>query len=187
MSSPTRPTPAKLVASIIFTADSSGKLRSTPELQKVLQDLEEIFGPLDQRSEIGQFTQTEYYNKEMGEGLLRQFVSFKGLVEREGLADIKRATNEIEEKYCRANGCRQVNIDPGLLSVENFVLATGKNFTHRIYLRDGIFAEVTLLYRDGRFQILPWTYWDYTSEEVIGMLKDLRQGLLEKLKAGGML
>ncbi len=82
---------------------------------------------------------------------------------------------------------RICNIDPGLLSTENLTLVTGKNFTHRIYLRDGIFAEVTLLYQNGRFNPLPWTYWDYATEEVLAMLENLRNQLLLELKMAGRL
>jgi hypothetical protein len=68
-----------------------------------------------------------------------------------------------------------VNLDPGLLTPENFILATGKNFSHRVYLGNGVFADLTLVYRNGGFHPLPWTYPDYASEEVRSLLRDLRR------------
>ncbi len=188
MSHPAIPAPAKLIASLIVSRDSLGtRVEPCREVKDVMSEMEEMFGPIDYQSPVRPFTQTAYYNKEMGDGLLRLFVGFAQLVSRDRLADIKLATNRIEQSYVDQAGGRRINIDPGLLSVENLVLATGKNFTHRIYLKDGIFAEVTLLYQGGRFQALPWTYWDYTADEVIEIMETLRQDLLGTLKKSGQL
>lgn len=180
MSKPKIPQPAKLIASLIFRAgEGHGE---TGELLGAKAALAEEFGPLDFASPVLAFTQTRYYNREMGEALLRQIVSFKRLVDRGRLADIKLFTNSIEKKIEDPMGRRTVNIDPGLLSLENLVLATGKNFTHRIYLRDGIFAEVTLLYQNKRFTSLPWTYPDYAAMELTEILTGIRQQLVADLR-----
>jgi hypothetical protein len=93
------------------------------------------------------------------------------------LVDIKPITNRVEKQFLDPQGGRRINIDPGLLSMENLVLATGKNFTHRIYLQKGIFAEVTLLFQKGKFVTLPWTYPDYASEETTAILSHIRTQL----------
>ena len=180
MSIPLAPPPAKLIASLLFNPGKGAECHDA--LHNTIAEMEGLFGPADFMGSIGAFTQTRYYDKEMGQGLLRQFVGFSELVERQQLAEIKLLTNQLEKKCTLPNGGRSINIDPGLLSVENLVLATGKNFTHRIYLHDGIFAEVTLLYQDGGFRSLPWTYWDYAAEDVLKMFESLRKELLKRLK-----
>lgn len=135
------------------------------------------FGQLDFLSEAHMFTYTSYYDKEMGEGIHRQVCSFAELVRPEALADIKQFTNKLESQFL-SGGRRQVNIDPGLLSEERLVLATGKNFTHRIYLRDGIYADLTLIYTKGGYKPLPWTYPDYQEPRLHVFLKGLRHKLI---------
>jgi len=182
MSTPTAPNPALLIMSIIFSPDTPDELGPSASYLQALHELQHSFGPLAGEGPIARFTQTDYYDREMGTGLLRQFVCFAHLVNREQLALIKLATNALEKDLSGDDGRRRVNLDPGLLSVENLVLATGKNFTHRIYLRDGIFAEVTLLFQGGRFQTLPWTYWDYAAPDVVNLLAAWRQELLRRLR-----
>jgi len=131
---------------------------------------------MDFLSASGPFPYTTYYDKEMGQGIRRQTAGFLNLVAPGLLPDIKLRTNEIENSFSR-DGKRRVNIDPGLLSPERFVLATGKNFTHRIYLRDGIFADLTLIYQKGAYSPLPWTYPDYRETEFLHYLKVLRKKL----------
>lgn len=78
-----------------------------------------------------------------------------------------------------------MNLDPGLVTPENFILATGKNFSHRIYLRDGVFADLTLVYRKGEYRALPWTYPDYASREIRDLLKGVRAEFLARGETGG--
>jgi len=98
------------------------------------------------------------------------------LVRPESLPDVKHFTNHLEIELSRV-GKRRVNLDPGLLSAERLVLATGKNYTHRIYLRDGIYADLTLLYEKGAYRTLPWTYPDYQDPSLLHFLGALRQKL----------
>lgn len=184
MSLPAAPNPALLIMSILFSPEMASEAGSSAVYRQALQELQHAFGPLAGQGPLAPFTQTDYYEREMGPGLWRQFVCFAPLVSRERLAEIKLATNALEQSLSRTDGRRRINLDPGLLSVENLVLATGKNFTHRIYLRDGIFAEVTLIFQGGRFQTLPWTYWDYAAVEVVSLLTVWRQQLLGRLRDG---
>ena len=139
---------------------------------------------MDFLSASGAFPYTAYYDDEMGQGIRRQTASFLDLVAPESLPDIKLRTNEIENNLLR-DGKRKVNIDPGLLSPENFILATGKNFTHRVYLRDGIYADLTLVYQKGAYRPLPWTYPDYREPEFLHYLGSSRKKL--KFQRDGIL
>ena len=86
----------------------------------------------------------------------------------------KLFTNGLEETLARPDGSRRVNLDPGLLTQERFVLGTGKNFTHRVYLGEGIFADLTLVFQAGSWQTLPWTFPDYASPDMLEILTDIR-------------
>ncbi|MDR3569172.1 MAG: DUF4416 family protein [Syntrophobacteraceae bacterium] len=165
---PKEPHPAKLVIRFLFT-DSGVQL-------PVLEALASDFGPMDFLSSPGDFPYTTYYDVEMGPGIRRQTAAFLNLVGQGALPDIKLRTNEIETRFLQ-NGKRQVNIDPGILSLERLVLATGKNFIHRVYLREGIFADLTLIYREGAYRSLPWTYPDYREPEFLHYLEVLRKKL----------
>jgi hypothetical protein len=127
------------------------------------------------------FDYTKYYEREMGSSLLRRFISFDTLIKPETLPDIKLITNRIEEHFSK-EGKRNVNIDPGYLSQAQLILATGKAYTHRPYLRDGIYADLTLLYRHNTFEPLQWTYPDYGGEEIREMLQVIRKKYLIQLK-----
>src|SRR5271165_4638572 len=118
------------------------------------QRLQSVFGPVALVSPTFEFNQTRYYESSMGAGLRKQFLAFHVLVDPAGLAGIKRQTIELETALAgsgRHPEPRPLNLDPGLLSLGKFCLATTKDQSHRIYLRDGIFAEVTLRFREGAF------------------------------------
>ncbi len=129
--------------------------------------LQERFGPLDLTSPTWDFDYTDYYRNEMGAGLKRRIYSFRRLIDPAGLAEIKKFTNAgeqtITEDCNRASG-RVINLDPGYISSGKLVLATTKDHAHRIYLGEGIFAEVTLVWRGDGFQPLDTTYPDYRTE-----------------------
>jgi hypothetical protein len=168
MSHPKEPDPAKLIIRFLFRE---------PGIQRqALDALALDFGPMDFLSMSAPFLYTKYYDKEMGHELFRQTAGFLNPVAPGSLPDVKLRTNEIEAGLAR-DGRRQVNIDPGLLSPERFVLATGKNYTHRIYLRDGIYADLTLIYQKGAYNPLPWTYPDYREPEFLHFLGILRKKL----------
>lgn len=136
--------------------------------------LENRFGIIDTLSAIYDFTYTEYYAKEMGTNLKKQLLGFGSLIRPDILPDIKLETNEIEGSFSQS-GKREVNIDPGYLTAAKVVLATTKNFDHRIYLGKGIYGDVHLRYRRNKFHFNEWTYPDYRSMIVIDFLARLRK------------
>jgi hypothetical protein len=145
-----------------------------PVLALALPRLIRLLGEVKKEPLEFSFDWTDYYAREMGDPLTRSFVYGTRLASRDALVRIKLATNEIEDALARADGTRRINLDPGIMSPENFVLATTKNHAHRIYLGEGIFAEVTLRYRKNGFEPLDWTYPDYRSEQIREALNRLR-------------
>ena len=142
-------------------------------MKPVAEALIELFGPVDVVGPRLAFDFTDYYGPEMGQPLFRKVLAFEKLIEQENLADIKVETNRIEQGYLQ-NGKRLVNIDPGYLVHERFVLATAKNYTHRIYIGQGIYADLTLIYTKVAFHPLPWTYPDYKEKNMLMFLQRVR-------------
>jgi hypothetical protein len=129
-----------------------------------LRRAERDFGPASAVSDAFDFTETNYYAAEMGEGLKKQFWAFEQTIDPGRLAAIKLATNQWEAEYAAAAlhpQPRPLNLDPGYITLAKLVLASTKDHAHRIYLADGIYAEVTLAYRGGAWQPHDWTYPDY--------------------------
>ena len=150
-------------------------LSTLPEVREVLlRLLTDSFGPIDYESPLLDFNYTDYYTPEMGQNIKRFFLSFRDLVDPEKLAEIKIETNRLEDSLA-LGGLRRINLDPGLLCLSRFVLATTKENAHRIPLQRGIFGEITLIYRNKEFQPLPWTYPDYASQEYRRILNEIRQ------------
>ncbi len=144
-------------------------------IEKAKENLERKFGKVDYESSPLAFTKTDYYQTEMGKNLKRKFYAFKSLVSPELLPDIKVFTNHLERKLAGRAGNRRVNIDPGYLSLAKFVLATTKDYSHRLYLKQGIYAEVTLSFKDGSFRAREWTYPDYCQKEFIEIFNQIRK------------
>jgi hypothetical protein len=165
MGIPSSFSPEKLVVAVLLSGSCA------PEA--VLQPLTGEFGPADFVSPEVPFTFTRYYEAEMGAGLRRLFISFRTLVDPSRLSLIKASTNGMEDAWSDA-GARRFNLDPGLLSLSRFVLATTKESSHRIPLSNGIYAEVTLIFQAGSFRPLPWTYPDYRSQAYLDILNGIR-------------
>jgi hypothetical protein len=163
MSVPQTPRPAKLVIGIITI--------ELKIIENLVAEITSQFGQIDLVSPWMHFNYTTYYEPEMGSPLLRRVFAFEPLIAQDDLSKFKLATNQIEHHYSQ-KGRRRVNIDPGYMLHERFVLASGKNFSHRIYIGAGIYADLTLIYQKGSFQKLLWTYPDYSDD---GMLKFLEQ------------
>ena len=145
--------------------------------------LETDFGPIEAQSPVMDFPYTDYYDSEMGSRPVRYLLLFRNLVDPSTLSDIKTKTNNLEKQFADAKGNRKLNLDPGILSLSNFILATCKDRSHRIPLKDGIYAETTLIYQDHGFQTLPWTYADYRSDEIRTILKAFRDTYRTILKS----
>lgn len=173
MSIPQSPKPAKLVIGLF--------MKEKRLFDPVARELAEKFGPIDMVSSWFPFDYTIYYEPEMGTPLFRRLLAFKPLIKQGELARIKLMTNDLEQKYSK-NSRRRVNIDPGYLVHERFVLATGKNYTHRIYIGRGIYADLTLIYQKGEFQKLPWTYPDYADKKMLTFLEMVRNKYMADLK-----
>jgi hypothetical protein len=176
MGKPREPRPAKLFMSLITGEDDI--------FNQGMEELKKDFGEIDFVSEKLPFDFTDYYAQEMGENLFRHFITFKRLISRDSLPDIKLITNRLEEKVDAPGGNRRINIDPGYLCPAHVILATTKAYAHRPYLGKGIYADLTLIYRNQSFQPLDWTYPDYRQEGVIQLFNRLRKGYLEKIKEG---
>ena len=150
-------------------------------VDRALDGLEPDVGHVALRSEPRRFTHTTYYNTEMGSDLTRQWFVFEELIEPDKLIHLKHQTNALEKKELNDRGGRRLNIDPGLLSLSNIVLASTKNYSHRIYCGKGIYAEVTLIYQDKTFKPTEWTYPDYREKNTIEFFRAARDMLKEKL------
>ena len=142
------------------------------------------FGTIDHRSPILPFTFTDYYRKETGDHILRVFFSFENLIEAERLPGLKWQTNTFEEEFAAAGSSvpRPVNLDPGYLEHAKVVLASTKNFYHRMYLGRRIFGEVTMHYRHQEYEFFPWTYPDYKSPEYQKFFREIRELYREQLR-----
>jgi len=147
-------------------------------LEQAQSALAEGFGTVAVKSPEIPFSFTDYYEKEMGPNLVRQWVGFHGLIESEQLADFKQTTGLLEKRFIGPDGKRRVNLDPGMLSLHNLVLASTKGFAHRIYLHGGIYADLALIFQSGKFQPLPWTYPDYQTPVCQEFLTRCRKELL---------
>jgi len=184
MSTPQTPPPALLFMSIFSGCWDAFWPRLKPELAA-------LYGPLAYCSEPFAFDHTAYYTKEFGQSLTRRVLGFARLLEQDRLAEAKLAANQLEQAYGQtaAGGVfhRIFNIDPGLLSLERLVLATGKNYTHRVYLGSTVWADVTLIYQKGGNRLedgsrqkagwmaLPWTFPDYAGAEMQTHLLAMRE------------
>ena len=168
------PKPVKLIISAFAPGDEL-----LAEAKKVVTA---EWGEIDFESELLPFDHTAYYAAEFGTGLVRRIWAFARLIDPGTLAEIKVRSNELEQRWTE-DGRRKVNLDPGYVALSKMVLATTKNYDHRIYVGHGIYAEVTLHYRKGAFHPWPWTYPDYASERYRTLFAAIRRLYLDQLRA----
>lgn len=182
MAQPREPEPVKLIVGMLAFDVS---LFADAEVE-----LARHYGEVEAASAAVDFNFTDYYRSTMGEGLKRKFIVFTDLVDPGRLAEIKLLTNRIENEIgsrfthhdSRMTPLtrRPINLDPGYLCGSRLVLASAKDFAHRIYLSQGIYAEVTLIFRDKSYQPLEWTYPDYRVSEHISFFNEVRRRYLER-------
>lgn len=158
---------------------------NTEFFEKASRLLVKKFGKIDFESSILDFNFTNYYEKEFGRNLKRKFISFKELVRQDHLAGIKNLTIKIEKQLTDSAWKRKVNLDPGLLTDSKLVLASTKDFSHRIYLGNFIFAELTLSFQNKAFAPFPWTYPDYKTKDYIDFFNHARNLYMKKKMQSG--
>ena len=174
MSHPSPPKPVKLFVSLI-----AGDAHL---IAGVTEELSQAYGKIDYMSAYIPFTATTYYQAEMGTGLMRRLITFENLMDPERLPDVKRYTDKLEAHYTSSEGNRKINLDPGYITLYQLILATNKRFAHRLYLKDGVYADLTLIFKKKSFQPLAWTFPDYGSFAMIGILNRLRERYRMQLK-----
>jgi hypothetical protein len=170
------PSPVKLFTGVITSVPSI--------MPRVEQLLVPVFGPVDLRTELFVFDQTRYYDEEMGSPLYRCFISFETLIEPSVIADAKLRTNGMEAVLAAdfPGVKRPINLDPGYLEQSKIVLASTKNFYHRILLSHGIYGEVTLHFEKGGWKSFPWTFPDYRTDRYHPFFTSLRNVYREQLR-----
>ncbi len=171
------PRPVKLFIGILAANE--------PALAEAIKAISKSFGVIDLTSNIWSFTHTDYYKDELGTNALRQFVSIEKLIDPGKLAKVKHTTNKIEMKLARSLKLelpRPVNLDPGIIEPSKLILATTKNYSHRIYIGHKMFAEVTLIYEKGSWRHFDYTYPDYRQADYHEFFTKVRNRLVEQLK-----
>ena len=172
------PNPAKLVIGVL-AADYKC-------LHSGIDALSDKFGNIDLTSDVWPFDKTDYYKDQTGPRILRQFVCIERLIHPAKLPKIKLRTNKLEQKLAKSLSIplpRPVNLDPGFIEPSKLVLATTKNYSHRIYIGRKMYAEVTLIFDKGRWKPLDHTYPDYKQQCYFDFFEKVRARLLEQLKS----
>lgn len=170
-----KPKAVKLFCGLIGRGDRIG------EAQRLLA---ERFGEIDCESRQVAFDFTQYYRVEMGDGLVRKWIAFRDLRARGYLSTAKHLAVALEA-VLRENGSRTVNIDPGYIDDAQVVLSTAKNYSHRLYIGMGYYAEAAMTYEHGAFKPLAWTYPDYRSEEALRFLVKAREAYVAQVGEQG--
>jgi hypothetical protein len=171
------PSPVKLIVGILAANNNA--------LAQAAGALETEFGEIDLESDVWPFIQTDYYKDQTGTDILRKFVSIEKLIDPGRLADIKHRTNDLEKHLAGEVGMdlpRPVNLDPGVIEQSKLVLATTKNYSHRVYIGNKIYAEVTLIYDKGRWEHFDYTYPDYRQKHYHDFFSKVRNRLGEQLR-----
>ena len=148
---------------------------------------EEAWGPVAMESPAFEFTETAYYEPTMGPGIRKQFFTFARPFDPAELIDVKLTTNDWEVAYARAAGRaepRPLNLDPGYLTLGKLVLASTKDFAHRIYLGRGVYAEVTLFYKHHRWAHHDYTFADYRRADYQQFFTQCREALHRQSREG---
>ncbi len=154
-------------------------------LHAAVEAVEDKFDKIDLVSNVWPFDQTDYYKDQTGPNILRQFVSLERLIDPAQLSKVKHKTNKLEQKLAARLGLplpRPINLDPGIIEPSKLVLASTKNYSHRIYIGKKMYAEVTLIFDKGSWRYLSYTYPDYRQQCYFEFFEKVRTRLLEQLK-----
>jgi len=171
------PKPVKLIIGILAANRQC--------LYAAVEAVEDKFDRIDLVSDIWPFDQTDYYKEQTGPNISRQFVSIEQLIDPALLAKVKHKTNKLEQKLAARLALplpRPVNLDPGIIEPSKLILASTKNYSHRIYIGRKIYAEVTLIFDKGSWRPLPYTYPDYRQQCYFEFFERVRTRLLEQLR-----
>ena len=176
MAQPKEFAPVKIVCGVIYKEESL--------YQRVRTTLEAEWGAIDLESQAFAFDLTDYYEAEMGPGLVRRFMSFRGLATPESLPSLKLRTIALEEALRRESGVagRPANIDPGYVTASALVMATAKDFSHRIPIGGGIYAHLELLFTKTGIRALEWTYPDLRREVCGEFFREVRRAHLSAVR-----
>lgn len=166
------PEPGRLIISTIYS--------SVDALADTLRRLERRFGRVENETSGQKCNCREVYHEEMGNDLKIRFFSFEKPVPRSDLPEIKTMCRKIESNFSdhiEDYMFRTVNIDPGIMTRDNLIMAAARDLKQRVYLSDGVFAELTLIYSKGCFNRLPWTHADFCTEEAEDFFRHVRDSL----------
>lgn len=150
------------------------------------ESLADAFGAIEYRGDFHPFDTTEYYRDEFGGGLQRGFIAFRGVGGPERLPDLKHASDRLESAWAR-DGKRLYNLDIGYMDPDKVVLASCKRGPCKIYLRDGVYADLLLKYADGRFEPTPWAFPDFQDGRYgksLGVIREKLKSELRKARYG---
>lgn len=148
--------------------------------KKAFKILIEEFGNALFISQPYNWDYSKYYDKELGSPVLRQFIFFERFIHPGLLPDIKIKTNDIEDSLS-IEGKRQINLDPGYMTLSKIVLASTKNYAHRLYLGKGIYGEVTLVFKDKTYMPHIFTYRDYQDKICLDIFMKVREIIKDKM------
>ncbi len=181
MGEPRPPLPVKLFI---------GMLSSDPKLFSACTDiLGNEYGPLDDESDFLPWDVTDYYREELGSNIIRKFLFFERAMDPGKLPAIKHFTNRLEKQFARTEGTtlrRRINIDPGYITEAKVVLATSKDFVHRLYIGENMYAEITLRYSAQSRSFIPheFTYPDFRTDAYLALFNNARERLHVSLQKG---
>jgi hypothetical protein len=168
-----------------------GMLSPEPTLFDVCAGLLSLeYGPVDFSSEVMPWDKTEYYRDEMGAGIVRKFLFFESLIDPGTLASIKKFAAMLEKDFAEPAGLavrRRINLDPGYVTEAKVVLATAKDFAHRLYIGGNTYAEVTLRYhlKERSFAPHEYTYPDFRTAAYLSLFNRARAVLRTELRGKG--
>jgi hypothetical protein len=173
MAAPELPDPVKLIVAVLWS-DAAARDDATEQMQ-------DLWGPVDFTGVDRDFDMTEYYRPEMGDSQVRRLLSFERLVAPDCLSEAKLRTNDIEDALA-VDGARRVNLDIGYLDHGKLVLASAKGAAQKVYLTDGIWADLVGRYKEGRYQPFEWTFPDFRDGRYDEELNEIRRVYLAQLR-----